>query len=123
MKGMESRALDFVSIQVRDLEASTRFYTDILGFQVNETRSDAIVFAQTSGAAFAIRKPMVDLEASRLGWGVGVWFAVPDADALHEKAVAHGARVLAPPANGPFGRMFVVADPDGYALTLHQMPQ
>ncbi len=120
VKIVETRVLDFVSVQVRDLETSTRFYTEVLSFRVAETRPDAIVFENATGAIFAIRKPMVDLEASRPGWGVGLWFAVPDIGALHENATVHAARVLSPPMDGPFGRMFVVADPDGYALTIHQ---
>lgn len=51
---------DFVALQVRDLEASARFYTERLGL----TRAPA-------------------------------------------------------PFDGPFGRTFAFADPDGYVVTLH----
>ena len=48
------------------------------------------------------------------------WFACDDAKGLHAKVVEAGVRVLAPSADGPFGRFFVIADPDGYTLTIHQ---
>lgn len=113
--------LDFVSLQVRDLEKTRSFYTDVLGFSVvPQERPDALVFRTSVGASFAVRKPLVDLNAvQRLGWGVGLWFGAQEIDSLHERVRDCGATVLRPPADGPFGRMFVVEDPDGYQLTLH----
>lgn len=111
-----------MSLQVRDLGVSRRFYADALAFEVAPSPNPgAVVFKDGAGAIFAVRKPLFDLESvPRLGAGVSVWFGVRDADAAFERAVNGGARVVSPPADGPFGRMFVVTDPDGYALTLHQ---
>lgn len=118
---MTAPVLDFASLQVRDLETSRAFYTEVLGFHIaDERREGAVVFKDAGGAIFAIRTPLVDLSASpKLGWGAGLWFGVGDPDALHDRALAAGALVLHPPQDGPFGRMFVLADPDGYALTFH----
>jgi predicted enzyme related to lactoylglutathione lyase len=113
--------LDFAALQVSDMERSEDFYTRILGLEVDaQGPPHAIVFA-TQPIPFAIREPNIDLAAAnRLGWGAALWFACDDADALHSKVVEAGAPVLSPPADGPFGRFFVIADPDGYALTIHQ---
>lgn len=118
-------SIDFVSVQVRDLAASRRFYTEVLGFTPDGTeRPEAVVFRTDTGALFAIRKPLMDLGAvPQLGAGVGLWFAVTDVDALHTRVVSGGGRVVRPPAEGPFGRMMVAADPDGYPLTFHQAPR
>ncbi len=61
-KLMENRtSLDFVSLQVRDISLSKKFYQDNLGFLVeDETRPDAVVSSTSMGAIFAIRKPLVD---------------------------------------------------------------
>ncbi|RAQ95812.1 hypothetical protein A4R35_09715 [Thermogemmatispora tikiterensis] len=116
------KGLDFVSLQVRDLEASRRFYTEVLGFEaLPQDRPESVVFRTEGGAVFALRVLMVDLDAvTRLGWGVGLWFATPNVEALHERVVNHGGKVVKPLADGPFGRLFVVADPDGYQITFHQ---
>lgn len=113
--------LDFVSIQVRDLQASRTFYTETLGFApMSEQGPESIVFQTQAGAIFAIRKPQTDLDAvSHLGWGVGLWFAHADVEALHEQAMHRGVHIVRPPQDSPFGRMFTLSDPDGYALTFH----
>jgi predicted enzyme related to lactoylglutathione lyase len=113
--------LDFAALQVSDLERSRAFYVQVLGLEVDpQGPPHAIVFA-TRPIPFAIREPNVDLSAvKRLGWGTALWFACDDVEALHDRVVAAGAPVLAAPSDGPFGRFFVVADPDGYALTIHQ---
>lgn len=79
----------------------------------------AVVFA-TKPIPFAIREPLVNLDAiAQLGAGVALWFAANDADALHGALVEAGVKILAPIADGPFGRFFTFRDPDGYAITVH----
>jgi predicted enzyme related to lactoylglutathione lyase len=111
---------DFIALQVRDLEASKRFYIERLGLSLaDRSPPGAVVFA-TTPIPFAIRAPLVDLSAAeRLGWGVALWLACDDADAFHERLTAAGVTVLSPPQDGPFGRFFSFQDPDGYAVTLH----
>ena len=72
---------DFVALQVRDLEASTRFYTERLGLtRAPAAPPGAVVFA-TEPIPFAIREPAVDLDATnRLGWGVALWLKADDVD-------------------------------------------
>ncbi len=115
--------LGFASVQVRDLEASRKFYTDVIGWEVAAPgRPGAAVFREGAGAVFAIREPFAQTDTSQhLGVGVGLWFAVPDADAAHARMAAGGAQVISPPAPGPFGRMFTLRDPDGYQLTFYEV--
>lgn len=114
--------LGFISLQVSDLEASRQFYTDILGFQpAAQMPLDACVFATQSGAIFTIRKPLVDLEAtSHLGWGVGLWFAIPDLDDFLQR-IEGKAKLVRGVQPTPFGNTAIIADPDGYWLTLQEM--
>jgi predicted enzyme related to lactoylglutathione lyase len=111
---------DFVALQVRDLEASARFYTERLGLaRAPGSPPGAVVFA-TEPIPFAVREPAVDLDAaSRLGWGVALWLMADDVDRLHDDLVGHGVTIVTEPFDGPFGRTFSFADPDGYTVTLH----
>lgn len=113
--------LSFVSLQVSDLEASGKFYTEILGFKpVLQSPPDAIVFEQKNGAAFAIRKPMIELsKANLLGWGVAVWFGIGNLDTFLEHHRAH-ITIVKDIHPTPFGRILVVADPDRYSITLQE---
>ena len=74
----------------------------------------------TKPIPFAIREPAVDLDAtSRLGWGVALWLKADDVDQLHDDLATHGVPIVTAPFDGPFGRTFAFADPDGYVVTLH----
>ena len=47
-----------------------------------------------------------------------VYFTVDDVDAAHKKALEAGARELAAPLDFSYGRMSIVADPEGAAFGL-----
>lgn len=110
----------FLALQVRDLEASRAFYVDTAGLKpLSQNPPGAIVFS-TRPVPFAIRTPVVDLDAtSKLGWGVSIWIAATDADAMHDHLLKAGVSIVLAPADGPFGRFFAFRDPDGYTITVH----
>src|SRR5271154_7370026 len=111
---------DFISLQVRDLEASKLFYMKHLSLSVAHRSPPGAVLFDTTPIPFAIRTPMIDLSASvRLGWGISIWLACDDADTFHSKLVSAGVKILSGLQDGPFGRFFSFQDPDGYAVTLH----
>jgi predicted enzyme related to lactoylglutathione lyase len=111
---------DFVALQVRDLESSARFYEEKLGLQrAPRVSPDAVVFV-TGTVAFAVRRPLVDLDAvERVGWGVALWMGCDDAQALYESLKESDVRIAQEPFDGPFGRTFAFVDPDGYTVTVH----
>jgi predicted enzyme related to lactoylglutathione lyase len=111
----------FISLQVRDISASAAFYEKYLGFTRQDGPPHAIVF-DTAPAFFAVRTPLpgVDLDSvPQLGFGVGVWLHAADAQGVHDLLVADGIPITSAPIDGPFGRTFTFADPDGYQITLH----
>ena len=114
--------LSFVSLQVSDLDASALFYTEILGFKpLPQSPPDALLFEQKNGATFAIRRPLVDLlKSNLLGWGVALWFGI-DAfdDFLHTNQ--EKLNIIREVQQTPFGRTVIVADLDGYWITLQEI--
>jgi predicted enzyme related to lactoylglutathione lyase len=111
---------DFVALQVRDLETSARFYTERLGLTRAPASPPGAVVFTTEPIPFAVREPAVDLDAAnRLGWGVALWLKAEDVDKLHDDLAASGVPIVTAPFDGPFGRTFAFADPDGYVVTLH----
>jgi predicted enzyme related to lactoylglutathione lyase len=111
---------DFISIQVSDLERSAAFYEQHLGLTRQPGPPHAVVFA-TTPIAFALREPVdgFDPASTAPSGGVALWLHAPDAQDLHDALVAAGVTIVAPPIDGPFGRTFSFADPDGYRITLH----
>lgn len=115
---------DFIALQVRDLDRAASFYEAHLGLRRAPGAPPHAVVFDTSPVAFALRDPApgVDLDAVQPhpGAGVVLWLACTGAQQLHDDLLAAGVRVLVPPADGPFGRVFTFADPDGYAVTVHE---
>jgi predicted enzyme related to lactoylglutathione lyase len=110
----------FIALQVHDLEVSARFYEDRLGLtRASVSPPHAVVF-DTQPVPFAVREPAVDLDAvGKLGWGVVLWLKAEDVEKIHQDLVEHGVPIVTEPFDGPFGRTFAFADPDGYVVTLH----
>ncbi|MEN2739900.1 VOC family protein [Microbacterium sp. X-17] len=113
---------DFISLQVRDLDASQAFYERYLGLVRSPAGPPhAVVFA-TEPIAFALRDlvPGTDLgSVAQPGLGVALWLRATDVQAIHDALAADGRTIVAAPIDGPFGRTFTFADPDGYHVTLH----
>lgn len=113
---------DFISLQARDLDASRAFYEHYLGLVRSPAGPPHAVVFQTAPIAFALRDvvPGTDLDgAARPGLGTAIWLHATDVQAIHDALVADGHPVVSAPVDGPFGRTFTFADPDGYHVTLH----
>ncbi len=115
---------DFISLQVRNFSASRRFYTEILGLPVDE-RFDApdFVLFDSSTIPFALSAAKANLdEVPQPGLGVALWLDCDHVDELHARLQAAEVTIVTPPYDGPFGRTFVFADPDGYRITANENP-
>lgn len=112
---------DFVALQVRDVEAAAAFCEKHLGLRRAPASPPGAVVFDTRPTPFAVREPLpgTDLDAGRPGLGVALWFATPDAQALHDRLTADGIKVLTPLTDSPFGPMFSFVGPEGYVLTVH----
>lgn len=113
---------DFISIQVRDLERSQAFYERHLGVVRSPAGPPHAVVFDTKPIVFALRDiaPGTDLDAAaQPGIGMALWLHATDVQDIHDSVAADGATIVVDPFDGPFGRTFTFADPDGYHVTLH----
>ncbi len=113
---------DFLSLQVRDLVASQSFYETYLGLVRTPAGPPHAVVFTTTPIAFALRDlvPGTDLVAvAQPGIGTAIWLHATDVQGIHDSLVADGHPIVSAPIDGPFGRTFTFADPDGYQITLH----
>lgn len=122
---MPSR-LGYAILFVSDLERSIRFFRDVIGLPFRFAAEDYAEFA-TDGAKFSLyaRRALPELigcdaPAGEIPWPQGeVVFFVEDVDAEHQRLLAAGVSVLAPPTDRPWGeRTLHVADPDGNVVEL-----
>ena len=118
---------NFVKIVVRDIAAMERFYTEGLGFSVQD-RIEAegfseVMLAQKEGAFTLVLYHYTDKRAIDAGnnWGP-LGFIVRDCAVAHAGLIAMGAHEVRAP--GAFGAMSVsfVSDPEGHEIELLQLP-
>ncbi len=120
------QSLDHVTIVVKDLVATRRFYVDLLGmqeverpkfqfvgqwFQAGPTLIHTILEAPGTGRAGLTRE-----ENTR---GHHFAFLVDDAQAAYVRLQELGVEVISPPRNRPDGAVQVfLQDPDGHLVEL-----
>ncbi|GAB7067330.1 VOC family protein [Mycobacterium hodleri] len=113
---------DFISLQAHDLAASQAFYEQYLGLVRSPAGPPHAVVFETSPITFALRDVVADADlaaAPQPGIGAAIWLHANDVQEIHDALVADGHVIVSPPVDGPFGRTFSFADPDGYHITLH----
>ncbi|MFB7229568.1 VOC family protein [Streptomyces griseus] len=119
---MPATGPDFLSLQTSDLDASQAFYEQYLGLVRSQAGPPHAVVFETKPIAFALRElvPGTDLASvPQPGVGVALWFHATEVQAIHDALAAAGHTIVSAPVDGPFGRTFTFADPDGYHVTLH----
>jgi catechol 2,3-dioxygenase-like lactoylglutathione lyase family enzyme len=115
------------NLLVRDIDESTAFYRDVLGFAVKETVPDAapfvFVWLERDGVSIFLNDPKavehdIPGATSRPSGGTAtMFFIVADVDGLHAQVAPH-TQILMPLKTQFYGmREFAVADPDGHILT------
>lgn len=113
---------DFISLQARDLVASQAFYERYLGLVRSPAGPPHAVVFQTSPIAFALRDLVQGTDLASVaqpGIGAAIWLHATDVQDIHDALVSDGHTIISAPIDGPFGRTFMFADPDGYHITLH----
>jgi catechol 2,3-dioxygenase-like lactoylglutathione lyase family enzyme len=109
---------DFIAFVVDDVEAASAFWRDVVGLEpAAHSPPQAQVF-NTRPIPVAIRAPRPG-EPHPSGQGIAVWFSLSgDVDEYRAELLRRGADV-GEPQNGPFGRMFTLVAPGGFAITVH----
>jgi len=107
----------FPILQVADMQRSLGFYRDLLGFEL------AYSFPPEGDPVFV----SLAIEGGKLGLGTtdeavqsahtSIWMYTDDVDAAVAGLKDAGVRVIAEPADQPWGeRVASVADPDGFTV-------
>ena len=114
-----------VGIKVSTLEASRKFYTEILGLKVGArvpAQGDAVEYLLgmtgdiRADNLIVIRKGEVKPGATEFG---SISIVVPNGRVLAERAVAAGFQTARPIVDGTN----FIKDPDGYVIELYQRPK
>lgn len=122
-------------LNVTDIQRSLDFYQR-LGFKLDKAWKDKetgiIGFADLSaqGAELGLGNiasnddpEFREWVGTPLGAGVVVYVTVPDVDAWHARAKKAGATIEYGPLDRPYGRVFMLNDPDGYSISFITEPK
>lgn len=106
-------------LAVRDLEASTRYYVEVLGFQRDPIEAEGWSFLSRDAFKVMLGECPDEKPASELGnHSYFVYLIVDGLDEYHREVVARGALALSKPADKPWGlREFALGTPDGHRIT------
>ncbi|KWX71490.1 glyoxalase [Paenibacillus jilunlii] len=114
-------SLNWITLRVRDLEASLNFYHDILGLPIErrfESRGKQIVMLGT-GAQPKLELIQTIDQTLKPECGVSVGFEVKSLDEAIEYLKSRGIPVLRGPITpNPHLRFFYILDPDGFEVQL-----
>jgi len=108
-------------LAVPDLNRSTDYYRDILGFRISWEESTDWRLAERDGVRLMLGHCPGDTPANKIG--SHNWFGyidVDDVDALHAELMARGAMSSAPKDTNYNMREIVVTTTDGHRLVFGQ---
>ncbi|MDT0307418.1 VOC family protein [Streptomyces sp. DSM 44917] len=116
----EAGAYCWAEIVTRDPEAADAFYPDVFPYEVRQAAGShgAYKVWKVDGEPVSGRLRMPEGAPARTPSHAEVYFGVEDCDAAAERVDRLGGRVLAEPADSPYGRYAPVVDPQGVAFTV-----
>lgn len=106
-------------LAVRDLQISTRYYTDVLGFSRDPIDAEGWSFLTRDNFRVMLGECRDEKPASDLGdHSYFAYWNIDDVDLFYQEIVARGALVTSGPSDKPWGlREFAMRTPDGHRIT------
>jgi predicted enzyme related to lactoylglutathione lyase len=114
---MQIKGLDFLFLEVNNLEESLAFYADLLGFEVAKHSPESeppLATLQAGDLKISLAQHLETM--LKRGRGVSFFIGVADVDDYYHQLVSKGAEVYPPADEGWGGRCITLQDPDNYRL-------
>jgi len=105
-------------LAVRDLETSTRYYTEVLGFRRDPIDAEGWSFLTRDNVRVMLGECPDERPASELGnHSYIAYWNVDGVDEFHRELAARGALLTSEPNDKPWGlREFGLRTPDGHRI-------
>jgi catechol 2,3-dioxygenase-like lactoylglutathione lyase family enzyme len=108
--------LDFILINVSDIEASFRYFTETLGFET-VPEENAPTFRYLKGAPGGIAFSLRQADGEHQTGQIELYFKTHDLEGLRAELVSKQV-AASPILHPPFGTIFTVPSPNGETLTM-----
>lgn len=114
---MSFSGLEFVFLEVNNLEESVHFYNDQLGFEMEKYDLESEPpMAKFRAGNFKITVAQHLETMLRRGRGLNLFIGVDDVDRYYRELVARDVDIYPPADEGWGGRFITIQDPDKYRL-------
>ena len=112
-------------LAVCDLQVSTRYWTEVLGFSRDPIDASGWSFSTRDSFRVMLGECADEKPAGELGnHSYFAYWNVEGVDQLYQELVSRGALVTSAPANKPWGlREFGLRTPDGHRITCGELIQ
>src|SRR5437879_4014268 len=116
---INARGISTIFIEPQDLDASRRFYGELLGLKENFHDGDHVVVFDVGGGPQLVLHANHGEPFKNPGEGMTLYFSVDDVDGAVEELRKAGVTITAEPQDEPFGiRDACVLDPTGFRIFL-----
>jgi predicted enzyme related to lactoylglutathione lyase len=116
-KAMQITGLEFLFLEVNNLEESLDFYRELLGFEISRHSPESeppLATLQAGGLKMSLSQTLETM--LKRGRGVSFFIGVSDVDDYYNQLRAKGVEVYPPADEGWGGRFITLQDPDKYRL-------
>ena len=107
-----------VVVFVRDIEKAKRFYKELLGLPLVQESPMMMEFFPGGGATLGVATAMHEAAFPLVGRHTGITLTVREIDLFCRRLAEEGVNFPEPLERSPWGKMAVVADPDGNQFAL-----
>lgn len=115
------KKIAFTMYPVKDMARARKFYEGDLGLKMTEDIRGEWIEYDLAGGCFAITTMVSDFVKPSSNSGGSIAFEVENVDEITNRLKSKGTPVKLEPMDSPVCRMSVVVDPEGNAVTLHQV--
>ena len=119
----EPGAMSWWEVNTRDAARASKFYASVFGLEphrIDDAKIEYYTLHHGEGAAAGVLQMTAEWEGIPPHWTI--YLGSDDADATAAKAVSLGGSVKVPPFDTPYGRISVLADPQGVAFSIVRPP-
>jgi catechol 2,3-dioxygenase-like lactoylglutathione lyase family enzyme len=104
-------------LRVEDMNASVRFYVELLGFKNVSWGTEEFTRISRDRATIFL------CQRDQGRGGAWLWISAEDVEKLHEEFKARGVPIRLPPTNYPWALEMHVEDPDGNVIRFGSDPR
>ncbi len=117
------RNIHHILLTVKNLDASTHFYQDVLGLTLDKRfKTFAILHAGSIGVFLSTVPWAFDKQEAQKGAGIFPHFEVDNMDALVAALKKNNITILQEPKSYSWGKECFARDPDGYQWSFVELP-